>query len=590
MSVFFDGQLLETPTTASAVNDDAMLNQNLTVGNVVAFVGVATGGQPQTVLRFGTPDEARNVLKSGELCDAVVSAFAPSQQTGSPGTVLAVRVNDSTPAFLDLLGTSGKTFATLRGKSYSNADKMIRVKVERGQLLDGSNQPVATTPVKLVNITVDDGKGNTYFGENVNYSPMMIDIKLDNVVFSVTSDRIELTIEKGQPNQSVHEIYFDQFPTLADLVTRVNAINTAAVELTIDNLVLSGALPSSMFDRVSYGSKGSHYMFANMYTIKTWFEQKTGVFLDFVPGSDPVYFNEEPVVMPYTALSQPAGSAPLPADWESALTLLDTKDVQWLQVVSGNPAIHAKCEAHVHLCSTTLKRERRSVCGTVVGTSDTDAIAQAKSLNSKRTSLVHIGHYKYNDAGKLELRPAYMTAALVAAAFAGLAPGEPMTNKSLQVNGLERDVVNPTETDVLLRGGVMPIENTDEGYKVTQSITTWLGDSKYNNREQSCGVAIDFTQRNMRQALDPIRGSKQSPLLLSRGLSIAKTTLTELAREEPNGPGVLVGNDDYPPFRNITGTVVGDVLRIQYEASPAIPNNYILLTMYARPYSGSATV
>ena len=135
----------------------------------------------------------------------------------------------------------------------------------------------------------------------------------------------------------------------------------------------------------------------------------------------------------------------------------------------------------------------------------------------------------------------------------------------------------------------MPIENTDSGYKVTQSISTWLGDTKYNNREQSCGVAVDFTIRNVRQALDVLRGSKQSPILLARAISITKGALTELARPEPQGPMVLVGDENTPAWRNVTATVEGDVLRVQFEASPVIPNNYILVTMYAVPYSGSAT-
>ena len=94
----------------------------------------------------------------------------------------------------------------------------------------------------------------------------------------------------------------------------------------------------------------------------------------------------------------------------------------------------------------------------------------------------------------------------------------------------------------------------------------------------------------MRKALDPIRGGKQTPIQLSRALSITKGQLTELARPEPMGPEVLVGDENSPAFRNVTGTVEGDVIRIQFEASPVVPNNFILVTMYARPYSGSATV
>ena len=102
-------------------------------------------------------------------------------------------------------------------------------------------------------------------------------------------------------------------------------------------------------------------------------------------------------------------------------------------------------------------------------------------------------------------------------------------------------------------------------------------------------TALDFTVRNVREALDVLRGTKSNPILLSRAIATAKSTLTELAREEPQGPGVLAGDDASPAFRNITAAIEGDVLRVQYECSPVIPNNYILVTVYARPYTGSAT-
>lgn len=98
MAVFFNGRLLVSPVTASVVNDDAMRNQNLTVGNVVALVGRSTGGAPKTALRFGSPQEARDVLGSGELLTAVLAAFDPSSETAGPSQVVAVRVNPAAQA------------------------------------------------------------------------------------------------------------------------------------------------------------------------------------------------------------------------------------------------------------------------------------------------------------------------------------------------------------------------------------------------------------------------------------------------------------------------------------------------------------
>ena len=98
MGVFFNGRLYVSPTVASKVNDDAMRNANLTVGNVVAVVGSSASGKPKTALRFGTPNEAVDALGSGELLDAVLAAFDPSSETNGPSEVVAVRVNPASQA------------------------------------------------------------------------------------------------------------------------------------------------------------------------------------------------------------------------------------------------------------------------------------------------------------------------------------------------------------------------------------------------------------------------------------------------------------------------------------------------------------
>ena len=245
-------------------------------------------------------------------------------------------------------------------------------------------------------------------------------------------------------------------------------------------------------------------------------------------------------------------------------------------------------DSHVAFMSNVGRKERRAIVGTAIGTTDADAIVKAKALNSDRTSLVHLGHYDYDLAGKLVLFAPYISAARLAGGFAGVNPGTPLTNKNFKCRGLERELRNPIDTDVLINGGVLCLENTEQGYKVVKSISTWLINDNFNRVEQSCGVAVDFVARNIRVALDVLRGSKGNPLVLRRAVSIAESTLRELAREEPQGPGIIVGNAESPAFRNITASLEGDVLRVEFECSPVIPVNYVLATIFAVPFSGSA--
>lgn len=566
--VFFNGQRLVTPTTASAVNDDAMQSQNLTVGNALAIIGRSTGGQPKKALAFGSPDEAKRVLISGELCDAVVAAFDPSEDTGAPSTVYAVRVNPAIQASRILKDVASKDVLKLTSTQYGLKANQVKVKIENGTLT-GKAVSVAFGSDYLNG----DNLGRAAF--SLVYTGTEATAKL-----SITANKLTLTAGALDPV----EITLSDFDTVAELVDMINSLGvyTAQVLDRSDNQPTVNGL-----DFVSgQDVKTAYQVRADLQAVIDWINS---IAFSYVTAERIKDAGNVPANVPYSFLAGGSDGNTTTSDWYDAITSLQSKDVQWVAATSGDPAIHALIDTHVSYASGTLRRERRAILGTDAGTSDEEALRKAKSLNSKRSSLVHIGHYAYDTNGKLYLRPPYMSAVLVAAGFAGSAPGTPLTNKSLKVQGLERELLNPTDTDALLLGGVLPIENTEAGYKVVQSISTWLGDSKYNNREQSCGAALDYTVRSVREALDILRGTKSIPLLMARGQSIATTTLTELAKPEPQGPAVLAGDDASPAFRNVSATIQGDVLAVQFECSPVIPNNYITVTVYAKPYSGSTT-
>src|SRR3546814_19740444 len=103
-------------------------------------------------------------------------------------------------------------------------------------------------------------------------------------------------------------------------------------------------------------------------------------------------------------------------------------------------------DSHCAYMSNVARMERRGIVGTASGTSDADALAAAKALNSDRTSLVPLGFSDFNAAGKLVPMPPYIMAALLAAAFSGVDPGPPITNQTIKVRGLEPTPPKPTQT------------------------------------------------------------------------------------------------------------------------------------------------
>ena len=570
MAVFFGGRLLVSPVTASVVNDDAMRNQNLTVGNVVALVGRSAGGAPKTALRFGSPQEARDTLVSGELLTAVLAAFDPSSETAGPSQVVAVRVNPATQAALNLKNAGAANVIALTSAGYGVGENQVKVKVEAGTL-QGRR------------LTVQ--RGNDYFTED-NVAREAFTVRytgaLASATIAVTGTAVTIEAPAGT---NVATIDLTQFPKIQDVVDRINLLPDFTAVVGGSNFS-KPALNGLDFVTAQDVKTATYTVRADLQAAVDWFNgaRQTLVRAARVNGA-----GAPPASIPFAFLSGGSDGATTMTDWADAFEVLQTIDAQWITPVSGDDAIHAMADAHVAFMSNVARKERRAIVGTDVATSDDAAIQKAKALNSDRTSLVHIGHYDYDLDGKLTLYPAYISAARIAGGFAGVNPGTPLTNKNFRCRGLERKLRNPVDTDLLINGGVLCIEDTEQGYKVVKSISTWLVNDNYNRVEQSCGVALDFVARNVRNALDQLRGAKGNPLVLRRAVSITEGTLRELAREEPQGPGVLAGSPESPAYRNIKASLEGDVLRVEFECSPVIPVNYVLATIFAVPFSGVAT-
>lgn len=567
-SVFFGGRLITTPTTASVVEDSGLANKNLSVGNVTALIGRSAGGKPGVPLRFGSPSEARAVLGSGELCDAIVKAFDPSAQTGSPQTVIGLRVNPAVQASLNLLDSASAPVIVLQSTDYGQRANQVKIKVEAGSTIGKK----ITTQIENDYASADNVARNAF---RVRYTGAAA-----SAIMTTSSTSVLLQAPTGT---TVATIDLNAFPTVQQLVDRINAVSGFSASVQDGN----GAKPTlNGLDFVT-GQDVKTADFIQPAHLQAVIDWISGTAEGFVNATRPANVGTLPVNMAFTYLSGGSDGIVTNTQWAAAYTALQSLDVQWVTPLSSDASIHAMNDSHCAYMSNVGKRERRGICGMASGSTDEAALAAAKALNSDRTSLVHVGYYDYDAEGKLVLFPPYMLAALLAGAFAGVNPGTPLTNKTIKVRGLERNVRNPTDTDILLPGGVLCVEETEEGFKVVQSITTWLADDNYNRVEISTGVCVDYTARSTRKALDVLRGQKASPILLGRAKSITESTLRELARPEPQGIGVLVGDENSPAFRNVVAYVDADVVRVDYECQPAIGVNYVLVSIFPRAYSGS---
>lgn len=567
MSYFFNGRLWITPAVMSVVDDSAMFNPSPNVGNVLAVLGASIGGEPNTPLAFGSAEEARAALISGDLVDAIRAAFDPSAQTAGPATVIAIRVNPAVQASLTLKDASDADSITLKSTDYGLYTNQIKVKVESG----------STNGLK---VTTALGSGS-YVQDNIvrNAFSIVYAGSQTTAVLSITDSTVTLQAPSGT---TVATIALSSYPTIQALVDRINTV----ADFTAAVLDGNGAKPAlNGLDAVSAQSvKTTTYTAkANLQAAIDWINGQSEGYVTATRAGSSVPNN-----VPFTYLSGGSDGTITNTEWSNAFTTLQSSDVQWVVPLSSDASIAAMADAHCAYMSNIARMERRAIVGTASATSDSAAIDAAKAINSDRTSLVHLGYYDYDVNGNLKLYEPYVLAALMGGAFAGVNPGTPLTNKSLKLRGIERNLRNPTDTDALIQGGVLCVENTPTGYRVVQSISTWLTNDNYNRVEVSTGVALDYTARSVRNVVADLKGAKGTPQTIGLAKAKVETVLRQLAVPDPSGPGVLAGDAANPAYKNITVSLVGDVLAIAFQCSPVIPVNYIPVTIYAVPFSGSA--
>lgn len=571
MSLFFNGRLWTTPAVMSMVDDSAMANRNPAVPNVLALIGACEGGEPLTALPFGSPAEAIATLRAGPLLTAVKKAFDPSAETNAPATVIAVRVNPATQSSLTLQGGGGDAIL-LQSTDYGLWTRGIKVKVETGT----NKGKRLTTQVGNDYYTRDDVGRDAL---SVVYSGVEA-----TATITVSNTTVTLSAPEGTP---VDTIDLTAYSTVRALADRINALVGSGWLATVldgsdDQPALNG------LDSVAAQSvKTTPYVVtADLQACVDWYN---GVGEGFISAVRQPAATAVPDNIGWTYLSGGSDGTTTSTEWASALEALQAEDVQWLVPLTSDASIHAQADAHCAYMSMVAHKERRCLVGGTIGRSLDEVEAAAKLLASDRTSLVHPGNYDYNDAGVMTLYAPYMSAVAVAAGFAGSNPGTAMTNKSFKFRGLETKLRNPTDTDRLINAGVLALEDTPTGYRVVKSISTWRQNDNYNRVEVSVGHATDYTARAARESVQRFDGEKGSPLKAALAVSAVESTLRELARPEPSGPGILVGDANSPPYRNIVGSLEGDVLRIEFECSPVIPMNYIPITIHIVPYSGTVT-
>jgi hypothetical protein len=557
-----------------------MSPRNAASGNDLAILGVSDGGEAGKRLKFGSPLEAERALISGEGLKAIRKAFGPSSETGGPRTITFVRVGAPTKSTLTLKDAGGADAITLTASAHMSGlvGNQIKVKIDVGS--DGGSTRRVTTQY-----------GNRFFAmDNLKRDLLTVRYTGASTVGEVVVTNTSLTLRHGatSPGSNATVLLFDNFPTIQQLADRINAEPgfVAVADSKAALLPTKNKLDGVTNGDVKIAAPGL-MLTGNLQAIIDWVNSSAEGLLD---AARPAAATAIPAVVPFTYLSGGTYPAVTNSDWTNAIDELENADVQWVAVATPLQAVHAALSAHCDFMSGPGQKERRAVVGGPKGTTIEGVKALARSLNSDRVSYAFPATYDFDSDGQLVLTEGHMLAAQIAGMFAGVNPGTALTNKTIRVAGLEFDARVPADTDDLINNGVLVVAPSERGFRIVRSVSTWLQNDKFNRVEMSCGAAVDFTIRSVRNALQVIPGGKANPRTMGRAAAITRSVLADLAREEPVGPGILVGDANSPAFKDISVFIEGDRLGVSFQCSPVIPLNFVTVSMSLVPYEGRLTL
>lgn len=574
MSVFFNGRLLVAPTVESTVYDSGLASSSpARANNVIALIGTSDGGLPKTPMVFDSPVVAARVLRRGDLLRAANGAFAPSAETGSPARVAVVRIDNAVQSTLTLQDGASANVIALTSSDHGAHTNGIKVSIENG-----------TVTGKRVTIQESE---DYYSKDNLAKTPFTVSYTGVAATATVAVSATAVTIAAPTGTNTV--LTLGDYQNVRELCDAINAVDgfsaiasmpTSPVQTALDGLTATSCKNTAV------GIK------ADLQAIIDWINVYCAelVTAERSTGAITVPANVDGTYM--TGGSN--GAAPTNEDWQDAFDALQSIDVQWVVPLSSSDAIWYMADSHVHFMSGPGKSERRAfVGGDVVSGTLAAAISTARtaalSLNSDRTAMVFPSIVDADEDGNLVPTPAYFLAAKIGGGFAAMNIGNTMTNKAVTIRGLQPGLSNAYDVDELILGGITAVKQTRRGYVVAKAISTWLTNSNYNRVEFSTGAAVDYVARTARDALERFIGRKASPVSIHEAISTMDSVLRDLARPEPMGLGVIVGDEEHPAYRGITAEIQGDILRVWFECSPVIPINYVLIPIYAKAYSGSAT-
>ena len=524
------------------------------------IIGDCRGGEPNKLLWFRSPAEAKETLREGPLLDAMRLAFNPGEGL-VPQRLASLRVNPGLQASR-ILKNGSDTMIDVPAWDWGLHTNQVKMKLEAG-----------TTSGKKLSVQFQ--LNEAVVEDNVEKESFEIQYSGAGTAATMTITKTQLTTTCTGASEDDLTILFSAFPTIEDIVNYIN--DQANYSCTIktsnpkDKSIELDSVSAEDIKTSAYTALSDLQAIIDQLNVMPWIGE--AAFHDastsrLVPDNDTdwVYFSGG-TDGEYTA-----------DEWAVSLTALQNEDIQLVSSPVTDESIHTLIKNHCELMNSVNGRnERQFLLGGAAGETVAQVIIRAKALSSESGMLCDPDFYAFDGEGIIQTYAPSYYACMQMAQYTCLALSEPTTNKQVNILGWATQRTDPEVEEQIKNGVCVGFKNKAGRLVTARSLTTYQG-SDLQRCEFSIMREALFTSRDLRVAVEEtFIGKGMQNSLLGRVDAIVMGKLSQYY-----DMGLFNGE---PPYWGYVKTVVGDQIRLEYNGHLTPPTNFIFITSHMHVYA-----